>query len=162
MLDQAFCGQRQRLCGAPLTEVVAQDTWSIRVNMKRAYITRYVAYIAHPIICLKLTQIYCNSKDWDWWGRGHFPLTFGERGAQYLLSPQYFVMKGFVVAKIFTMTWDRLNHVVICDVHRDMLSELSRQDIAKELERSNHARLARNQGGGIWGICLPRNFQNIG
>jgi len=38
------------------------------------------------------------------------------------MSPQYFVMKGNVVAKIFTIiqVQVRLNHVVICDVHRDI------------------------------------------
>jgi len=51
-------------------------------------------------------------------------------------------MKGNVVAKIFSMSQVqvRLNHVVICDVHRDMLSELSRQEIVKEFETSNDAR----------------------
>ena len=58
------------------------------------------------------------------------------------MSSQYFVIKGNVVAKIFTMTQVsvRLNRVVICDVHRDMLSELSRQEIAKEFEISNDER----------------------
>jgi len=58
------------------------------------------------------------------------------------LCPQYFVIKGNVVAKIvpITQVQVRLNHVVICDVHRDLLSELSREEIAKEFEISNDAR----------------------
>jgi len=52
------------------------------------------------------------------------------------------VIKGNVVAKIvpITQVQVRLNHVVICDVHRDLLSELSREEIAKEFEISNDAR----------------------
>ena len=153
-------GAEAKCCGAPSTEVVAQDTWSIRVNVKRACITRYVAYIAYPVICLKLTQIYSNSRDWVW-GRGHFPLTFEQIGTLDLLFHQYFVMKDNVVAKIFTMSQVqvRLNHVVICDVHRDMLSELSRQEIVKEFERSSDARWRAFSK--IWNI-IPMYMANNG
>ena len=37
----------------------------------------------------------------------------------------------------FTITQVRLNHVVVCHVHRDMLSELSCQKIAKEFVMCN-------------------------
>ena len=39
-----------------------------------------------------------------------------------------------------TMTQTRLNHVAICHVHRDMLSEISGQEIAEEFVRANDAR----------------------
>ena len=38
-----------------------------------------------------------------------------------------------------TMTQVRLNHVVVCHVHRDILDELSFQKIAKEFVMSNDA-----------------------
>ena len=59
--------------------------------MKRACITQYVAYIAHLIICLKLTQVYSNCRDWVSGGRGHIPLTFENGGTLDFLSSQYFV-----------------------------------------------------------------------
>ena len=39
-----------------------------------------------------------------------------------------------------TMTQVRLNHVVVCHVHQDILSELSCQKIAKEFVMSNDVR----------------------
>ena len=39
-----------------------------------------------------------------------------------------------------TMTQTRLNHVAICHGHRDMLSEISGQEIAEEFVRANDAR----------------------
>ena len=54
----------------------------------------------------------------------------------------------------FTMTQVRQNHVVVCLVHRDVLTELSCQDMAKEFVMSNDANLQST-------VDVNRSYQNI-
>jgi len=63
-----------------------------------------------------------------------------DMGRQYFLSRQHFAIKNNLVVQISTMTQVHLNHVVICHVHQDILSELSCQDITKEFVKSSDAR----------------------
>jgi len=68
---------------------------------------------------------------------GHVPQLF-DKGMQHILSFQYFVIKDNVDK--FLPRPALPTHVIVCLVHRDILSELSYHDIAKEFVRSNEAR----------------------
>ena len=63
-----------------------------------------------------------------------FPSHFRERGTVYQLFPH-------ILGSHYATTQQRLNHVMICHVHRERLSELYPQDIAQEfLSRSAKTR----------------------
>jgi len=72
------------------------------------------------------------------WERGESLPQLLDKGSQYLLCPPIFVIKNNVVVHTSTMTQVRLNHVVICHVHRDILSKQSCQDIAKKFVRTKN------------------------
>ena len=57
----------------------------------------------------------------------------------FFVPPQIFVIKDNLVVQISTMNQVHLNPVVICHVNRDILSELSCQNITKKFIRSNDA-----------------------
>jgi len=61
------------------------------------------------------------------------PQQLDKGGHNVYCPPKHFVIKNNVVVQISTMNQTHLYHVVICHIHRDVLSELSSQDVTKDL-----------------------------